>query len=221
MSKREALTILFAPFLINLVASMAVYFTTPHQLDPSQMVKILYSKIFSYQSALMVIIQLGFGIYLLRYCKGLYDFRLKDLLLSAGLVAFSLVTFTVEHVTSSLIYGMSYEEYSKWFRDVVSMTPAWARYMNALIVPFTAGIFEEVIWRGYGITKLEEFASTRVAVLVQALAFALWHISPIHVLFVFPIGLAYGYAFVKRRSLAPLTLAHVVTDLLGMSVWLT
>ncbi len=219
--KGKELVVLFAPFLINLIASLAIYLTVPPQPDISQEIKILYSRIFSYQSALMVLIQVGFGLYLLRYYRGLYDFNLKDLLLAAGLVIFSLMIFTVEHVTSSLIYGMSYEEYSKWFRDVVSMTPAWARYMNALIVPFTAGIFEEAIWRGYGITKLEEFTSTRVAVFVQALAFALWHISPIHVLFVFPVGLAYGYAFVKRRSLTPLTLAHVVTDLLGMSVWLT
>ncbi|RLG84142.1 MAG: hypothetical protein DRO18_07310 [Thermoprotei archaeon] len=224
MSRRTAtLLVIFAPFLINLAASFVIYSTIPPDLwriDPSEAMKVLYSRIYSYQSMLMVAVQLAFGLSLLHFTEGLYDLKPRDALLVLGLVILSIALFSLESLASSLLYHTSYSEYGRWFREVISMTPTWARYMNALVAPFTAGVFEEVIWRGYGITRLEEFMSRGKVVLVQAAAFALWHISPIHVLFVFPIGLAYGYAFVRRRSLAPLMAAHVVTDLIGFSVWL-
>jgi len=96
----------------------------------------------------------------------------------------------------------------------------WAKYMNALIAPFSAGIFEEVIWRGYGITKLEEFMSSWKAVVVRAIAFSLSHIYPDRVISVLPFGLICGFIFVRRRGLVPLISAHVAIDLIASSSWL-
>ncbi|MDK2372318.1 MAG: CPBP family intramembrane metalloprotease [Candidatus Korarchaeota archaeon] len=174
--------------------------------------KELYVLIWSYQSLFMIMIQASFGLALFTKTRVAYDLRREDVLLIASLILAAELLFFMEN--SIQPYG--YE----WFLDVISRIPAWAKYMNFLVAPFTAGIFEEIIWRGFGIESLRRFTSEVKAILIQAIAFALWHISPIHVIFVFFIGLAYGFAFVKRRSLAPLIIAHILTDLIGFSVFL-
>lgn len=93
--------------------------------------------------------------------------------------------------------------------------------MNALVVPFTAGFFEEAIWRGYGISALERGLTAKRAIVIQALAFGLWHVNPIHMIVTFVIELLYGYMFIMRRRLLLLTLAHIITDAIGFNTWLT
>ncbi len=223
MDRKKILFIIFAPFLLNLAASFITYSMVPIHLwrtDPVEASKIFYSYLWSYQSAFMIAVQVTFGLALMKWTKGLYDLRLKDALIIIALVAFAELLFLSEYALNALLYGPSTQS-AEWLRDVVSRIPLWARYMNALLAPFTAGIFEEIVWRGYGITRLEEFMSPKRAVFLQALAFALWHVSPVHVIFVFFIGLAYGYTFLKRRSLAPLIIAHVITDLIGFSWMIT
>ena len=83
------------------------------------------------------------------------------------------------------------------------------------IAPFTAGIFEEIIWRGYGINKLEQYVNTRKAVLVQAVAFGFWHGISFHTLITFLIGLVYGFVYARRRKLLNISIAHIVTDIIG------
>ncbi len=217
MSRRAVLLIIFAPFLLNLAASFFTYSLIPHNLwasNPEEATKILYTYIWSYQSVFMMIIQVSFGIALLSKVELSYDLNWRrDVPLIVALLLLAEALFFAEHLLQPS-YG------TEWFRDVVRRIPLWARYLNALVAPFTAGIFEEVIWRGFGIESLRKFTTDRRAILIQALAFALWHISPIHVIFVFFIGLAYGFTYIRRRSLAPLIIAHVATDLIGFSTFL-
>ncbi len=217
MSRKAVLLILFAPFLLNLAASFFTHSLIPRNLwasNPEEAMKILYTYIWSYQSVFMVIIQVSFGIALLHKVELSYDLNWRrDIPLIAVLLLVAEAFFFAEHLLQP-----SYE--TEWFRDVVRRIPLWARYLNAFAAPFTAGIFEEVIWRGFGIESLMKFTTDKGAILIQALAFALWHISPIHVIFVFFIGLAYGFAYIRRKSLAPLIIAHVLTDLIGFSTFL-
>ncbi len=157
-------------------------------------------------------VQISFGLALLRRAELSYDLRKSDVPLIVALVLLSEALFFVEYPL--LPAGAS------WFSDLMRRVPIWARYMNALLAPFTAGVFEEIIWRGFGIENLRRFMGDGRAVVVQAIAFALWHVSPLHIPFVFIIGLAYGLAYVRRGSLAPLIVAHVVTDLVGFSFFL-
>ncbi len=216
MSKRSVLLILFAPFLLNLAASFAMYSLVPREMwvtDYQEAVKTLYSYIWSYQSAFMILVQVSFGLALLGRVELSYDLRRSDAPLIVALVLLSEALFFVE-------YPLLPVNGTRWFSDVMRRIPVWAKYMNALLAPFTAGVFEEVIWRGFGIENLRKFMSDSRAVAVQAIAFALWHVSPLHIPFVFVIGLAYGLAYLRRGSLGPLIVAHVVTDLAGFSYFL-
>jgi len=112
------------------------------------------------------------------------------------------------------LYG-GWEGYMAFWREVVRGIPLWSKLYFVCVAPLTAGVFEEVIWRGFGVTQLEGHTSTQRAVLLQAVAFGLWHgLSP-HALVTFLIGLAYGYAYAKRRRLLALSVAHVATDVVG------
>ncbi len=228
----KPLILLFAPFVLNLALSMATAFTVPWELwarDPSRASLVFFSRMYTWQSPAMMVIQVVFGLAAYSQLKSreeLYSFEdlkplWRTLLIVAGLTAFSFVLFTAEGAFYVyMYYGGNWTEYSSSWAAMVKEVPLWARLLNALAAPFTAGVFEEVLWRGYGITVLEKRFSTRKAVFIQAVAFGLWHVSPIHVVVTAIIGFMYGFLFVKRRRLLILMVTHIVTDLLGFSGFL-
>lgn len=66
-----------------------------------------------------------------------------------------------------------FEKYSEIWREMVSEMPLWSKIYLVAIAPFTAGIFEEIIWRWFGIEQLEKYYSSRTANIIQALTFGL------------------------------------------------
>lgn len=90
----------------------------------------------------------------------------------------------------------------------------WQRLLFVLIIPITAGFCEELIWRGYLITRLEARGRGRWAtILLSAVAFALIHGTPIHWVFTFLFGIVAGYYYSRERNLVPLMISHAVIDL--------
>ncbi len=90
----------------------------------------------------------------------------------------------------------------------------WQRVLFVLIIPITAGFCEELIWRGYLITRLEARGRGRWAtILLSAVAFALIHGTPIHWVFTFLFGIVAGYYYSRERNLVPLMISHAVIDL--------
>ncbi len=78
----------------------------------------------------------------------------------------------------------------------------------ALLGPFA----EELMFRGYMQTRLLERLPAWAAVGVSSLLFALMHLDPVHVLGVFPIGVALGVVAWRSRSLWPAVLAHALNN---------
>ena len=82
------------------------------------------------------------------------------------------------------------------------------------------GIFEELFVAGYIITALAErrgmWAAINVSVVVRLLAHL--YAGPIGVMTAVPMGLIYGYVYARTRQLWPLVVAHVLLDLIAMSV---
>lgn len=97
----------------------------------------------------------------------------------------------------------------------------WQRLLFVVIIPPTAGFCEELIWRGYVITRLEARGRGRWAtILLSAVAFALIHGSPIHWVFTFLMGIVAGYYYSRERSLVPLMITHAVIDLWSFAWYL-
>jgi len=92
----------------------------------------------------------------------------------------------------------------------------WQRIFLIGLVPISAGFCEELIWRGYIITRLEARGRRRwPAILLSAASFALIHgIFLLDKLLVtFLLGIVAGLYYIKERNLVPLMVAHTIVDL--------
>ena len=145
----------------------------------------------------------------------------------------SVFGFKTGNFRKALLYGLSF--YAVWggtfflslYVTVYAFTnqsPATSYdtllFLSAM--PFQTlcvGISEEGFFRGYAQTHLERICSPRIAILIQAALFGVWHfvwnLSPFdpfgmaqYVMTTFFIGLLFGYFYHKSKNLTPLIFAH-------------
>ncbi len=90
-------------------------------------------------------------------------------------------------------------------------------YLFALVVGSSAaGFCSEIIWRGYGITRLEALTkSTGWAVIISTLGSALWRLDPAVIGSSLLGGLLFGLIYVKMRALVPVIIGHWSKDIIG------
>jgi membrane protease YdiL (CAAX protease family) len=105
----------------------------------------------------------------------------------------------------------------------VERYPTAARGLSMQLVFLTStvnGIFEEVFVAGYIITVLRERRGEWIAINVSTVVRMLYHLyqGPIGIITIVPMGLLYGYAYVRTRQLWPLIVAHVLVDIIGLSI---
>jgi len=101
--------------------------------------------------------------------------------------------------------------------------PTAGRSLSMELVFLTStvnGIFEEVFVAGYIITVLKERRGDWIAINVSTVVRMLYHLyqGPIGIITVVPLGMLYGYTYVRSRQLWPLIVAHVLVDIIGLSV---
>lgn len=109
-----------------------------------------------------------------------------------------------------------------WYR--IEGLDAWQKIMMLTFLPFTAGFCEELIWRGYILTRLEVrgYGLAKVIVL-SAISFALIHgiTLPDKLLTTFLFGIVAGLYYARERNLIPLMITHIFMDVwsFGLSVF--
>jgi membrane protease YdiL (CAAX protease family) len=156
-----------------------------------------------------------------------------DLLLGVGLGLGLMVGFYATNLLAALIvYGPSYFQTSSPATPAIPVDPfhlpAVAYWWAALILPFSAGLVEELAYRGYALPRL--IAATRsrwLGVTLMSLGFATQHIAYalgdpqamaarfLGILFIAPI-FAVLYLWLKR--LLPLIVAHMLLDYVGLGL---
>jgi membrane protease YdiL (CAAX protease family) len=109
------------------------------------------------------------------------------------------------------------------FQAAVSRYPRVDPNLSMELVFFAStvnGIFEELFVAGYIITALKEARGMWTAINVSTMVRLLYHLyqGPIGVITIVPMGLLYGYAYARTRQLWPLMLAHVLIDIVGLSL---
>ena len=96
----------------------------------------------------------------------------------------------------------------------------WQSLLLVIVIAVSAAFCEELIWRGYVITRLEARGRGRwVTVLLAAIFFALIH-SPLHWVFTFLYGLLAAYYYTRERNLIPLMITHAFVNLWTFSWFL-
>lgn len=88
------------------------------------------------------------------------------------------------------------------------------------LVSVVHGIFEELFVAGYIITSLTARRGMWTAINVSVVVRLLYHLyqGPIGIMTAVPMGLLYGYVYSRTRQLWPLVVAHVLVDLIGLSM---
>jgi membrane protease YdiL (CAAX protease family) len=81
---------------------------------------------------------------------------------------------------------------------------------------FTAGLLEELIFRGYLIPRLQLFFKNQhLPIIISAVLFGLLHVgygTIVNVLIPIWIGLVFGYHYYKYRNLKMLIICHILID---------
>jgi membrane protease YdiL (CAAX protease family) len=140
------------------------------------------------------------------------------LLLTALMLGFSLLLFqVVQPLVAELVYGPgAWAEAAYFFKRI----PRPLALYSVLVLPLTAGVCEELVWRGYLLTRFERLLRGRVwvAMLLQALLFGLWHgPSPFLPFSVFA-GAVAGALYARTRRLVPLVVSHWLGDAVGLAL---
>jgi membrane protease YdiL (CAAX protease family) len=140
------------------------------------------------------------------------------LLLTALMLGFSLLLFqVVQPLAAELVYGPgAWAEAAAFFRRI----PRPLALYSVLVLPLTAGVCEELVWRGYLLTRFERLLRGRVwaAVLLQALLFGLWHGPSPFLPFSVLAGAVAGALYARTRRLVPLVVSHWLGDAVGLAL---
>lgn len=88
--------------------------------------------------------------------------------------------------------------------------------VTLLCVAVIPAFSEEWLFRGYVQTRIAQRWSPWLAILVSSLLFAVFHLDPVHVLAVFPMGLWLGFISWRYGSIIPAMLAHIYNNTLSL-----
>ena len=122
-------------------------------------------------------------------------------------------------LVSSLVVGLfmneseSLKEMSSIFRDHGAsgfLIPL------ALMIGATPAICEEFLFRGYIQTRLTGIMHPIYGILIASFVFAAFHMDPVHVVAVFPMGVFLGFVSWRSGSLVPAMLGHFVNNVISV-----
>jgi membrane protease YdiL (CAAX protease family) len=84
----------------------------------------------------------------------------------------------------------------------------------AYVISLTAGVTEEVVYRAYAITRLEELGWRRAAFVVPGVVFTLLHLyqGVMAVVLIGAVTAAFTWLFRWKRSIWPVMVAHALFD---------
>jgi membrane protease YdiL (CAAX protease family) len=120
-----------------------------------------------------------------------------------------LVVYVIFKITNSNIDSKKMNEFTKLFNNNISLI---------LFASVTAGVTEELIFRGYLIPRLEILLkNTNLSILISSILFGLMHYSYgtlIQIIGPIFIGLVFALHYQKHRSIKIIIMCHFLWDLL-------
>lgn len=134
-----------------------------------------------------------------------------------GLLTLSVIVFQIiEPIVNAVIYGL---DTWKQFLNESRRIPFAIHLYGIIVTSLTAGICEEIIWRGYLQTRLvRKFGcKTWIAITIQAALFGLWHSISVHTIFTALFGAIYGWVYAKTKRLMPIIISHWLGDVIGFT----
>ena len=84
------------------------------------------------------------------------------------------------------------------------------------MVALTPALCEELLFRGYVQSRLTRVFPPVLGILFSSIVFAAFHMDPVHVIAVVPLGLFLGWLTWQSGSLFPAILAHFANNLVSV-----
>jgi membrane protease YdiL (CAAX protease family) len=102
--------------------------------------------------------------------------------------------------------------------DGVTLTAA--SLVIAGVIALTAGLTEEIVFRAYAITRLEELGWKKAAVIVPTVVFTVLHLYQgiLGMLFIGAIASVLAWLYKWRRSIWPVMVAHALFDAVQLTI---
>jgi len=139
----------------------------------------------------------------------LFQFKkLNNLILLIVCVALPLLASLVYYFTDFInqyffeLIQMSYYEHF-----IYSPAPLLLSIVSIALMP---AIFEEIAFRGIIFNQLVKLTSLKSSILISAILFTILHFSLISILWIFPLGLLFGYFRARYRTLWFGILGHFI-----------
>jgi uncharacterized protein len=86
----------------------------------------------------------------------------------------------------------------------------------ALAVGITPAVCEEILFRGYIQTRLTKALPVWIGILFSSILFSVYHLDPVHIIAVFPMGMYLGWVSYRSGSLFPAMLGHFVNNFISV-----
>lgn len=137
-----------------------------------------------------------------------------------GLVCCYLALLAAFIVVSTLFvaFGGDPDEWADGGESEIDLSAA--SLSVAYLIAITAGVTEEILFRAYAITRLEELGWRRAAYVVPGVVFALLHLYQglIAIALIGGVTVAFTWLYRWKRSVWPVMLAHALFDAVQLTL---
>ena len=104
------------------------------------------------------------------------------------------------------------------YEQVSSMIFGGGFVLTLLSVGIVAPIFEELLFRGLVFGELRKITPVRVALVLQALLFGVYHMNVVQGVYAFLLGLLIGYIYYRSNSIIAPIIIHVSINSLSVII---
>lgn len=170
---------------------------------------------------LLIVVPLGYMLYRRVDVRSYIGLKVKPRTILLGL-AFGAFLFLFDLVVVNVltsVFGVS-EVVEETNESLLNMSGSPQGLLSVIVALSLAGVCEEFTFRGFLQTAINSRYSSRVALLVSSIGFALFHFDPqaLYTISTFLMGLIFGYIYYRWRSYVVSAVAHVTLNLIVLTI---
>ncbi len=109
------------------------------------------------------------------------------------------------------------EDFTKTY-GVISADKGADPIITVLSVALVTGIVEEIVFRALIISRLRKPLGNTAALIISAAVFALFHGTPIAMMYSFVVGMVFGVLYLKFDSIIPSMICHAMFNMTSLLV---